>query len=567
MQKTAWDLSPPSKNHLSADAAPGRVAALSWGIAGRVLARYGRAVGRDAGYRRRSAPSLWVEGVVRPRTWCAAAVVVVVLTALVHWPVLRFELTGDDYETVGLAHEACLHPAMLFAPLGEWLRPATIWSLAVDRVLWGTDPAGYHATTLAIHLVTVLVLLAAAAVLGLRPGIALAVALLWGCSPFTDENAVWAAIRHENTLLLGWLVAVVAWPGPDRAWTNGRIAAAVGGVLLAALSKETWIATPFILGALELVRTRWRWRPALTVAGATGVFALAYVALRFMAFPGTQGYFEWSPAPLAKLPHLLAAFLGLEELRPVVTTVGWGGAAGSALVAAAAVLAWRWRSRAALVGLALLLPPLGPTLFVPFLPQRYAAIPYSGFLLLAGGLLETGLRRLGPRPGRFAAALAATAAVAVFAVGAVTVRADQEDWRRISDAHGVLLREARLVADELPVGIPVALVRDEHTEPLQEIVDHPAGLEKLQYLRGSAPYGLVDAGPLFDWVRGGPRTIVRDHPDWRTRYAGFRGRILVHRAGGFQWVDGEVPDLAAAASRWVARGLPVRVITVERSVE
>lgn len=501
---------------------------------------------------------------MRPRWWLAAAIVVVALTAMLHWPVLGFELTGDDYETVQLAHEVCRHPTMLFAPLGQWLRPATIWSLVFDRLAWGTNPAGYHATTLALFLLTVLGLLAAAAVLGVRPGVAAAVALLWGCSPFTDENAVWAAIRHENTLVLGWLITIVAWPGPDRTWTRGRIAAAIAGVLLAALSKETWIATPFLVGALELVRTRWRWRPALTMAGATGVLAMAYIGLRFMVIPGTQGYFEWSLAPLAKLPHLLAAFCGFETLRPVVTTVGWGGAAASAVVAAAAVLAWKWRSRAALIGFALLLPPLGPTLFVPFLPQRYAAIPYAGFLLLAGGLLETGRERLQPRVGTLLTVLAVTAAVAALVVGAMTVRADQEDWQRVSDAHGVLLDEARRIAGELPVGIPVAVVRGEHANPLQEIVDHPAGLEKLQFVRGSAPYGLVDAGPLFDWVRGDSETVVREHPDWRTRYAGTGGRILIHRVGGFQWIDGEVPDLASAASLWAARGSPVRVIVVGR---
>ncbi len=447
------------------------------------------------------------------------------------------------------------------------MRPLTIWSLAFDRLAWGTNPAGFHATTLGIHLLTVLALLAAAAVLGLRPRTAAAVALLWGCSPFTEENAVWTAIRHENTLLLGWLLTIVAWPGPGRRWSRGRVAATAGGVLVAALSKETWIATPFIVGALELVRTRWRWRPALAVAGATGVLAIAYVGLRFAVIPGTRGYFEWSPVPLAKLPHLLAAFCGLVELRPVVTAVGWGGVAASAVIVAAAVLAWRWRSRAALVGLALLFPPLGPTLFVPFLPQRYAAIPYAGFLLLAGGLLETGRERLQPRVGKLLAVLAAIAASAALAVGALTVRADQADWRRISDAHGVLLAEARRVAGELPIGVPVAVVRDEHVDPLQEIIDHPAGLEKLQYLRGSAPYGLVDAGPLFDWVLSGSATFVHDRPDWRTKYAGIGGRVLVHRVGGFQWLDGEAPDLAAVASQWVAHGRPVRVIILERGVE
>ncbi len=40
---------------------------------------------------------------MRPRWWWAVVViVVVVLTVLLHWPVLGFELTGDDYETVQL---------------------------------------------------------------------------------------------------------------------------------------------------------------------------------------------------------------------------------------------------------------------------------------------------------------------------------------------------------------------------------------------------------------------------------------------------------------------------------
>lgn len=498
--------------------------------------------------------------------WVVAFLVAMTAAIAVHWPVLGFELTGDDYEWVQQAHEGCLRPMELLAPMGQFLRPMNIWILAVDRTIWGSHAAGFHLTTLIIHLITIAALLWAAAAVGLRPGTAAAVAVLWGCSPFTSENAVWTSIRHDDTLLVGWLLAIVAWPPPDARWTRVRMLGAAAGVTVAALSKETWIATPFLLVALELVRSRGRWRSALVFGGVSGVVAAAYVIVRLWIFPGTQGYFDWSPVPLAKIPHMFAAICRLEHLRPLVTTVSWRGVVASALVAVAAIVAWRWRSRPAIVGLALLLPPLGPTLFVPFQPQRYVAIPYAGFLLLGGGLLEAASRKLQPVQRRILAVTITVGALIVFATDVLSVRADLGDWQRISDVHSVLLEEARRVADDLPFGVPVAVIRAEHINLLQDIVDHPRGLEKLQFNRGSASYGLIDAGPLFDWVLDDGSTIVRSHPKWRTQYSGVAGRLLAHRRGGFVWIShADVSDLAAAASTWAGRGFPVQVITVEQT--
>lgn len=502
---------------------------------------------------------------MKHRWWALSAIALVVLGGVfVYRPVLDNQVTGDVYQMVQIANEGCHRPLELIAPIGEFIRPVSTLSLAFDLTVWRRNPAGFHLTTLMLHLATGLALLAAARALGISRVTSTIVAMLWVISPFTDENAVWAAIRHENTLLLAWLMLASFWPGPDGRWSRNRIVGVIVALFLAAGSKETWIATPFVIGALELVRCRFAWRSAVFWTAGSGMVAAAYVGARFVAFPSAGGYFEWSATPLAKVPHLLAAFFWLEELQPTVESVSWAGIAACVAVAAAGLATFRLRIGASVVGLALLLPPLGPTLFVPYLPQRYAAIPWAGFLLLAAGLGEHGFKLLRPEFRRWVAAGAVATAAALAVTSALMVRADLEDWERISDAHARLLAEARLIAGELPIDRPVAVIRLENTSPLTDIVAHPIGLQKLVYIRPQDPYGLIDTAALLEWVRDEDGLLVRNRDDWPVHFEGLPGRLLFHFNGGFEWSENEVEDLAAAAKEWADRGHHLQVVEFKR---
>ncbi len=494
------------------------------------------------------------------RRWPVTAATVgalLLVVVLVYLPVRDLELTGDDYQMAQFAHRTLLEPSLALAPLGQFFRPLTNWSFVADRLLWGTRPQGYHGMTLFYHLLAAMALLGGALRLGLRLPWAAAVALLWAVSPFADENAIWAAIRHQNFLLGLWMVLVIVWPSGDggERWGRRRLGAALAVVGALVLTKESWVVTPLLVLVLAMVQQKLRFRQALRPALLVAVPAVIYVAVRFLFIPSTGGYFEYSPAPLLKVPHMLAAFLWLEELRPLAFEATFTGFFALAVVLALAITGLRRRNPVMVVGATLVFVPLLPVLLVPYLPQRYTAVPWAGFLLLTTGLaaLETG-RLTGWRRRAFRTAVGVVG-VLLLAAGAATVRADLVDWRRVSDAHRRLLHEAAAAAPGFPLDRPVVLVRAERSSPLLEISLTPRGLYKLWFPRNRDPYGLIDGSALFDWVLEPRGAVVLDLVAG-TDTGG--ARVLVHQDGGFRWIP--PGELQGNIEGWADSGLPCRVI-------
>lgn len=444
------------------------------------------------------------------------------------------ELVGDDYQWVQHSRRALHRPALLLADLDTFYRPASTLTLVVDQLVWGGRPWGFRLTNLLLHASCGALLVLVGRRLGLSNLGAATVGFVWAASPFITESASQVAIRFESLLLLAWLGIVAVWP--REGWSAPR-RYAVGALTAGAmLSKETWVVTPALAGALELVVRRCSLRVAarstLPFLAAVGVYLTSY----FLAFPGDKGYFQPSLTTLAKLPHQMAAFLYLEELVPLQFPVSWRTAVAITIVVGLGVLAIRWRSLAGLVGLTLLLLPSLPTLLVPYLPTRHTAAPYAGFLLLTAGVVSSWLPRILSRRRRRAAGAFVAAVIAlVLAAGVTTVRADLEDWGRVAAAHSRLVAEAREVAAQLPLNTPIVHWRAESEQPLREIAASPRGLLKLHYPRHQDPYGLIDIAALLDYVLPGKGIDVRVLEKGDTLLAE-EGVLLVHRAGGFECV-------------------------------
>lgn len=487
-----------------------------------------------------------------------AAVLVTILVITLFGPSVAMSLTGDSYQWIQHAHAAAHDPSLLFADLDTFLRPSTTWTLIADRVFWGGFSApGYRTSSLVLHGLAALVLVIAGRRLGLGWIAAIAVGLVWVTSPFTDESAFVVAYRFEPLLMISWLAMIAVWPRVDESWSAPRLAAAAVSILAAAAAKETWVVTPILVAALEMNRHR-TWRAVFIPTLAVGSAVAAYVLVYFIAFPTSKTYFELGPHIIAKIPAQLAAFLYLEV--PITTEISltWMSCIATAAMAALVVSCVRWRVSGSLVAGCLFLLPTIPTLMVPFMPQRYLAIPYAGFLLLVALWVSAageGLRKL-----RWSIrTVAVVTAVLVAAAGGFTVRADLEDYRTMADAHGLLLREAESTTASIADGHPVLVVRDEQTTPLLEIVTSPQGLPKLVFIRNHDPYGLIDAAALFEWVLADEGTLVEHVEDWSTVGKGLTGVVLVHRDGGF--VDlGTTPDLATETKRWQSSGRGVQVV-------
>lgn len=501
------------------------------------------------------------EGRLR-RFWLAALLAsgLCVGTLVLYFPVAGFELMGDDFILLQPAHRASHHAAALFANIDWFWRPTTTLILLVDLHLWGQWGGGYHLLNLGLHAVIALLLVAVARRLGLPPPLAWLVGLTWVTSPFCAELAYWVGCCTDQLLAIGWLGLVLAWPGPGAGWRPGRVLAVVGIVTWVALSKETWVVTAGLVLLLELIVHRVSLRQALPPVVLVGVATLGYSIVHFLLLPRYDSYFEHDLSPLAKLPHQLAAFLYLEPLAPVGFRLTWQGLVALAAVAALTIAVAFRAGPAALVGLGLLVLPNLPTAFVPYLPVRYTAIPYLGFLLLLGAGVAVAWRLVAAPARHWLAAGLALLWGGVLLAGVVTVRGDLRDISRVSGAHAVMLAEIRAMVPEFPVSRPVLVLRQEREYPLREVARSLEGMPKLFYPRGRDAYGLADTAAVLDWVNPREGLVFERRDDGATAFGSTPGAVVAHRVGGWVWLSRDVPRVGELAERVTNDGMPAQIV-------
>lgn len=491
----------------------------------------------------------------------ALAVTGVVIAGAVvalYGPALPLTLTGDSYQWIQHAHLAAHHPIMLLTDLDTFYRPSTTWTLVADRVLWGGfDAPGYRRSSLLLHGLVAWALAIAGRRLGLGWIASGAVGVVWLASPFTDESAFIVAYRFQPLLLMSWLVLIAVWPQRGERWSGLRLAVAIAALFGAAAAKETWVVTPVLVAALAYEQER-KWRAVVVPVIAAGCAVAVYLVFYFIAFPTSKSYFEAGPHIIAKIPTQLAAFFLLEESIPHDLSLTIRGALAFLAFSAMVFACIKWRVPGALVAVVLFLLPTLPTLLVPYMPQRYLAIPFAGFLLLIALWIHAfDARQQKWRP--MIRGIASVVVVVVLAVGASTVRADLEDHRRMAAAHAVLLEETREIASAVVDDAPVAVIRDEGTTPLVEVIQSPVGYPKLAFIRNYDPYGLIDAAALLEWVLAEEGRFVEHVADWTTASEGVEGLLLVHRDGGFVNL-GVAENLTEQAGRWRDSGRGVQVV-------
>jgi len=143
--------------------------------------------------------------------------------------------------------------------------PITWLTLGLDYVLWGTKPAGYHATSVIFHTLNAVLVYAlarrllTAAVPGREAAIrwgAAAAALLFGIHPLRVESVAWISERRDVVSGCFVLLTVLAYLTAGARGVAGRLErrwfwAAVGLFSLALLSKPIAVGLPAVLVALD----------------------------------------------------------------------------------------------------------------------------------------------------------------------------------------------------------------------------------------------------------------------------------------------------------------------------
>ena len=242
-------------------------------------------------------------------------------------------------------------------------RPLVNLSLAVNYALGGTNPWGYHALNLAIHILAGLTLMGIARrtldLLGADRSslaIAFAAALLWTVHPLQTEAVAYVVQRAESLMGLFFLLTLYCFIR-STAGARGWAVLSVAACLLGMASKEVMVSAPVIV--LLYDRTfvsgsfaeAWRRRRRL-YTGLAGTWALlAYLALGTGGRGGTAGFgvgVSWWSYLLTQFPAIVHYWRLAVWPSPLVFDYGaeWvrdpGSVAPHAAIVVAATVAAGW---------------------------------------------------------------------------------------------------------------------------------------------------------------------------------------------------------------------------------
>ena len=191
------------------------------------------------------------------RHWRLGVVLAATLATFRHVTGLPFSIVDDP--------SFVLHNPFVIDPFGQGLvallrttsmgypHTITILSLAFDRLLFGTAPAGYHAMNLGVHLLNVVLLYAL--LLRFRTGLrtAAAAAALFALHPIVVEPVCWVIGRKDllsTTLLLAGLLVFAGRPsGPPRV-SVARYVAGDALCIAAMLAKPSAMTAPGLVWVL-----------------------------------------------------------------------------------------------------------------------------------------------------------------------------------------------------------------------------------------------------------------------------------------------------------------------------
>lgn len=144
--------------------------------------------------------------------------------------------------------------------------PVTWLSHLIDVELFGLDPAGHHATSLFLHVATVVLLYAALLAMTGAPAPSFLAAALFGLHPLRVESVAWVAERKDllaGLFLMLTLLAYIAW---SRRPSPIRYLGVTGAFALGLAAKPSLVPLPLLLLLLDywpLRRKETPWRLVL----------------------------------------------------------------------------------------------------------------------------------------------------------------------------------------------------------------------------------------------------------------------------------------------------------------
>ena len=426
----------------------------------------------------------------------------------------------------------------------HWI-PLTWMTFAIDYLLWGMNPAGYHLSNLVLHALTAYVLfLVAVRLLRLAAPSAdhgtcivgaAAASMFFSIHPLRTESVAWITERRDVVSGLFFLLAVLTYlraQDPECERRPRWMAASIGSFQLAVLAKSIAITLPLILllidvyplRRLQIWPLRW-WRrdnrrilleklPFLPMAVLAGVVATSTIGglnrftplaplERLAAVTYSFSFYLWKTllplhlSPLYEMPDRVDA----AETRFVV-----GALVALAVSVAALLLARRWPAGlAAWVAYLIMVGPVSGVKHtgVQLVADRYSYLSCMPWALLFGAGVVALVQApcSGRLPRRLGRLLSTSVAVWLLVLAALAShqtlvwRTPEILWRyaSTSDASCFLCQH----------NLGTTLLKEGQTP---EAIEH---LERAAVLRPSAP--LTHAALVMAYVATGTWSRADDH--------------------------------------------------------
>lgn len=139
---------------------------------------------------------------------------IIAITLMVYIPVLRNGLLAWDDEPYlmknQLVQSGTITELLTQSVMGNY-HPLTILILALEYLLFGQAPAGYHGMNLLLHLINVVLVFVVIKRLNKGPVVALVTALLFGIHPMHVESVAWVAELKDLLYTLFFLLSCIAY--------------------------------------------------------------------------------------------------------------------------------------------------------------------------------------------------------------------------------------------------------------------------------------------------------------------------------------------------------------------
>ena len=401
-------------------------------------------------------------------TWIGLGLAVVALYAPVRdFPFVTFDdpeyVTKNPHVRAGLGWAGVVW-AFTEPYAANW-HPLTWLSHMLDWSLYGDWAGGHHLTSVALHVLASVTLLAALVRLTRAPWESAVAAAMFALHPLRVESVAWVSERKDVLAALAWVVALVAYARFVERRSLGRYLLVATAFAAGLLAKPMVVTLPFALLLLDAwplgrdAREGWRRLAAEKVPLLVLSALCALVTYRVQSGAGAVPSLEHQPlgGRIANAlvvyvmylwktvcPTRLALFYPPSDVAPGVVA-----AATVALLAITALATWQWpRRRYLLVGWLWYLGTLVPVIGIvragdQAMADRFTYIPSIGLGIMAAWALGEVARR-DARGWRLA-----TAAATVILVAWSLRSADQiGTWRdsRTAYTHAIAVTDGNHMA-------------------------------------------------------------------------------------------------------------------------